>query len=335
MTDPRVWRGNTYTLYRNLKQEQKRLSDMEREKRTIKARPTYDNAYHRRMRAAREAAVFDTVPPVAGRSHVPVQTELFLQEVLAKIPEAEKANQTDEFLERPPSPVFVPAKTGVDNDTQILDGELFLFDVEVKPIIEVVNGKVIEQALLEVLQEEELADIRMQQNMYQAIRNFEKAEQQRLVDEARRRREEKEMRKRERIIVMKKEQEVSEKLAAHAFAKTYLEALIPNVFSRLREDGLFVNPARAELDIHFVPWLIRKVSHSLDEAQAVNLLIQDLVKEAIQENRTEIDNIWHSMIEEMNTQSEPVNVEQPEMAAEPAFEGPIPIPQIQIPEEED
>lgn len=44
---------------------------------------------------------------------------------------------------------------------------------------------------------------------------------------------------------MKKEQEVSEKLAAQTFAKCYVEALVPNVFHRLQEEGLFSSPARA------------------------------------------------------------------------------------------
>ena len=106
--------------------------------------------------------------------------------------------QTDAFLDRPPTPLFVPAKTGVDNNTQILEGEvitgcsynsffdilvelvlkkididlrfhnrtisqLFDFDIEVKPILEVLVGKTIEQALMEVMEEEELANLRAQQ----------------------------------------------------------------------------------------------------------------------------------------------------------------------------
>ena len=39
---------------------------------------------------------------------------------------------------------------GVDVDTQIYEGDLFDFDVEVKPILEVLVGKTIEQSLLEV-----------------------------------------------------------------------------------------------------------------------------------------------------------------------------------------
>ena len=40
--------------------------------------------------------------------------------------------------------------SGVDIDTQIYEGDLFDFDVEVKPILEVLVGKTIEQSLLEV-----------------------------------------------------------------------------------------------------------------------------------------------------------------------------------------
>lgn len=39
--------------------------------------------------------------------------------------------QTEAFMDRPPSPLFVPAKTGVDADTQVVVGELFEFDLEV------------------------------------------------------------------------------------------------------------------------------------------------------------------------------------------------------------
>lgn len=34
-------------------------------------------------------------------------------------------------MDRPPSPLFVPAKSGVDAETQVVVGELFDFDLEV------------------------------------------------------------------------------------------------------------------------------------------------------------------------------------------------------------
>jgi len=53
-------------------------------------------------------------------------------------------------------------------------------------VLEVLVGKTLEQSLLEVLEEEELADLRQQQRMYEELRNAELAEQQRLEEQDRR-----------------------------------------------------------------------------------------------------------------------------------------------------
>lgn len=73
-------------------------------------------------------------------------------------------NQTDEFVPRPFLD-YIPAKIGVDTGTQVEDDELamlFLFDEEVKPLLEVIVSKTIEQALFEIEREEELVNIVLQ-----------------------------------------------------------------------------------------------------------------------------------------------------------------------------
>jgi hypothetical protein len=62
--------------------------------------------------------------PVEGRKHIDVQTELYLEELSDRVEEADVDCQTDAFLDRPPSPMFVPAKTGKDIATQILEGDV-------------------------------------------------------------------------------------------------------------------------------------------------------------------------------------------------------------------
>ena len=49
----------------------------------------------------------------------------------------------------------------------------------------------VEQSLLEVMQEEELASLREKQRMFEELRNAEMQEQERLEEEERRRKEEK------------------------------------------------------------------------------------------------------------------------------------------------
>ncbi|VEL36883.1 unnamed protein product [Protopolystoma xenopodis] len=132
---------------------------------------------------------FKHVNPIGGsfqRSSVPVQTGLFLEQLTEAIPLDDFATQTDDFLDRPPTPLFVPAKTGRDTETQIYEGDLFDFDLEVRPILEVLVGKTIEQALIEVLEEEELADLRRQKHLFEEIYNADLAEVARLEEQNRR-----------------------------------------------------------------------------------------------------------------------------------------------------
>jgi hypothetical protein len=60
------------------------------------------------------------------------------------------------FLPKPPSPKYVPKKTGIDKITFIGDYDLFDFDREVQPILNVLLTKSTEQAILEVEEETEL-----------------------------------------------------------------------------------------------------------------------------------------------------------------------------------
>ena len=59
-----------------------------------------------------------------GRKHIDIQTELYLEEITDKVEETDVCTQTDAFLDRPPSPLFIPAKTGMDVATQIEDGDV-------------------------------------------------------------------------------------------------------------------------------------------------------------------------------------------------------------------
>ena len=79
----------------------------------------------------------DTPPAADGRKHIDVQTEQYLEELTDRPIEADIETQTDAFMDQLPAPIFIPMKTGVDVETQIYDGDLFDFDAEVDPILEV------------------------------------------------------------------------------------------------------------------------------------------------------------------------------------------------------
>ncbi|XP_067398327.1 radial spoke head protein 3 homolog [Emydura macquarii macquarii] len=281
MYDRRVVRGNTYALHVLPWTAQPDPLEIQRQ------REAHRKALARKR--AKEQLQSRTPEPVEGRKHVDVQTELYLEELGDRIIEVDVECQTDAFLDRPPTPLFIPAKTGRDVATQIEEGELFDFDIEVKPMLEVLIGKIIEQALLEVMEEEELANLRAHQYAYEELRNAELAEVQRLEEQERRHREEKERRKNQQAQLLQKQKETSEKIAARAFAQRYLADLIPSVFSSLRDSGYFYDPVERDVEKEFLPWVMAEVDKTLEKKILGRAVLDTLIREVVEKRLDAFD----------------------------------------------
>ncbi|KAE8602277.1 hypothetical protein XENTR_v10013934 [Xenopus tropicalis] len=277
MYDRRVVRGNTYAQHTLPLSAQPDPIEFQRQQ----------EAQRRALakKRAKELLRPRTPEAVEGRKHIDVQTELYLEELSDRVEEKDMECQTDAFLDRPPTPLFIPAKTGADVATQILEGELFDFDLEVKPMLEVLVGKTIEQALLEVMEEEELAQLRAQQRAFEELRNAELAEAHRLEEQERRHREEKERRKKQHREILLKEKETAEKVAARAFAQQYLADLVPSVFSSLRDNGYFYDPVERDVETTFMPWLMEEVENIMKKNDLgrtmLDMIIRDVVKKRL------------------------------------------------------
>ncbi|XP_012676418.1 radial spoke head protein 3 homolog [Clupea harengus] len=271
MYDRRVVRGNTYAQHILPTTCQPDPVEIQRQ---LEAR--------RRTQARKRAKEHfrpRTPEPLEGRKHMNVQTELYLEELGDRVEESSVECQTDAFLDKPATPLFKPAKTGRDVTTQIEEGELFNFDMEVRPLLEVLVGKTMEQSLLEVMEEEELASLRGQQRAFLELRNAELVEVQRLEEQERRHREEKERRLRQQRDVLDRERETADKIAARAFAQQYLADLVPSVFSSLRDHGFFYDPVERDLETDFLPWLMTEVSEALEKHSAARTVLDMLIKD--------------------------------------------------------
>ncbi|XP_054347032.1 radial spoke head protein 3 homolog isoform X3 [Pongo pygmaeus] len=159
---------------------------------------------------------------------------------------------------------------------------LFDFDLEVKPVLEVLVGKTIEQSLLEVMEEEELANLRASQREYEELRNSERAEVQRLEEQERRHREEKERRKKQQWEIVHKHNETSQKIAARAFAQRYLADLLPSVFGSLRDSGYFYDPIERDIEVGFLPWLMNEVEKTMDCSMVGRTVLDMLIREVVE-----------------------------------------------------
>lgn len=271
MYDARVVRGNTYGAKVMSSSLKKELESSGRSKMPRKNRTGGGMGSNKR---------FGTPPPVDGRAHMTMQTEDFLEEITDRPVEQDVETQTLPSMDRPASPLFVRAKIGFDVETQIEAGDLFDFDLEVEPILEVLVGKTIHVAMLELMQEEELEAIRLQQEEFEGIRNIELAEVQRLEAEIKRKAHERDRRVAQEKKRLEDRRRLEETIAARAFSNQFLGELHINVFDMLEEQGHFFDPVEREVEELFMPELIQRLCSGASAYEAASQIAFELVAAA-------------------------------------------------------
>ncbi|XP_030748590.1 radial spoke head protein 3 homolog [Sitophilus oryzae] len=302
MFDKRVFRGSNFSQQHLGDGESAAARAAEARRRAL-ARRKAKNQHYRSSQLR-----LGSPPPVTGRRHETIQTEDYLEELFVNPPVADMCTQTDLFLERPVSPFYIPAKTGADAETQIYPGDLFDFDMEVQPILEVLVGKTIEQALIEVLEEEELAALREQQRRFLELRAAETAEALRLEEREKRIVKEKEKRLAEHEDGVKIQKEMEERIAAAVLMQGYMADLLPSVIEGLESEGFMMDNVKEDIDESFMPWLIKEVTHELQDMVCSRDVLSDIVREIL-ENRAEIYKALNKEVSSEETEEEGPSIE--------------------------
>lgn len=165
MSDPRVIRGSTHLLAKKIAQSKVTMS---------KSQPIFpgksNNSNQQRSNQLPRPTYDFIVKPFANED---INVMRFLTTHEEEYHNLYKTldTQTDELLPRPESPPYIPAKVGVDIGTQIEDDtEIFDFDVEVEPLLEVIVQKTLEQSLFELTLEDELHELETLENQCRKIR---------------------------------------------------------------------------------------------------------------------------------------------------------------------
>jgi radial spoke head protein 3 len=239
----------------------------------------------RRQQQAAEQYTRREIPtpePITGRQNLDVQTDQFVEELTDKAPCYEIGSQTTFKMEEPEMDFSIPTKTGNDFCAQTEDGDLFIFDDDVEPILQVLCGKTLEHAKMEVLEEEELKYMREEQKHFKKLREEEIAEAQKL--------ESIELRKKQEIERRKQQQKVKklEKIAAHKkftcrqIAKKFFAPMTSHVMTSLKERGAMIKEFDIKLTENYVPWLYLKMQEFMIEDQIheenENKLVKDVMK---------------------------------------------------------
>ncbi|KAL3131855.1 hypothetical protein ABBQ38_007568 [Trebouxia sp. C0009 RCD-2024] len=222
-----------------------------------------------------------TPDPVDGRRHIELQTDSYLEQLTDSVAEAEMSTQTDPFKDRPSTPLFIPAKAGLDATTQIEAGDLFDFDFEVEPLLEVLVGKCLEQGLMEVMEEEELAAMRAHQQHYEQVKAAELASVQRLEAAELRKQEEKARRLEQARARASAETHLREKVAAATFARGYIKGLTGTVYGRLQDSGFSFDPVQREIEQQVMPWLKEETEKVVAQHAVARAVVARVVADAV------------------------------------------------------
>jgi hypothetical protein len=236
-SDPRVFRGSTVSA-RALPEEQK-------------PKPTLRRSHKPKELESRP---FDIPLPPPDREPINLDKHLIAPEVEITVAPAE--SQTDVFLPEVPELEYVPMKTGIDAETQIYPGDLFQFDLEVAPILDVLVTKTLEQALTEVDDEDELANVAEFKKEWQKRQKNLVVDWERTVAEEKKRAEEKEAVVAAHKAKKKRQEELMNKLACKRAAAEYMAQVVPTATTSLIEAGQFPEILQTPLETDFMPWLL-------------------------------------------------------------------------------
>lgn len=168
MWEPRVVRGNTYSLYSLAKEEANGQPRQPLNRQARQSGPIHETQFQHNLTAGSgdPGQLGEERPAPAGKAHAKVFTEEhYLYET--DLPACyEAATQTEFVLEREKPDLSIPEPQGVHKETQIYPDEPpFDFNYEAEPLLQVLLTRLLEESRVEVLEEEELRAMKVRQEM--------------------------------------------------------------------------------------------------------------------------------------------------------------------------
>lgn len=182
----------------------------------------------------------------------------------------------------------MPQIKGISKKTLVEDNELFLFDDEVEPLLSVLCGKTLECARMEVLEEEELAEMKRKQAQLDNLNKLETADIKRLEEEEAFRLKTHEAKKNLQRQKKATQKLAHEKLVSRTIAKTYTSNFKDNVYRQLSDVGFFYNKFHeVTLKTDVLPWLFDETEAYLKELNEYDQLPTEVQQVFIQNTATQ------------------------------------------------
>ena len=153
---------------------------------------------------------------------------------------------------------FVSKTSGIDEQTQIEDTDLFDFETEVKPMLEVLVERSMNTAVLELKEELEIAKLKDHQERFHKIRNAELVEIQRLEAAEKRKQEEKTRRIEQERAQIEVAKIATSKAISIKISRELFSAICDDSIQSLKHKGFFRDPSLVYLETVYVPNVIQE-----------------------------------------------------------------------------
>jgi hypothetical protein len=109
------------------------------------------------------------------------------------------------------------------------------------------------------------------------------------------------------------EQDIAQKIAARAFAKSYLQDLVPSVFNNLRENGYFYDAVEhgififikikkiyffdilIEIETSFIPWLMENTMAQVNQLVLGRTILDSIIRDVVNQRIDNYDKLAETL----------------------------------------
>ncbi|RHY74467.1 hypothetical protein DYB30_001200 [Aphanomyces astaci] len=213
--------------------------------------------------------------PTTLQTFFPVDLSANLIEHTPHVDETEVSTQTDTFLpNNKHKKPFVLKKTGIEASTEIAESDgLFDFDVEVSPLLTVLVNKTLRQAMCEVEWEDELKHIALYLEELHTNKALDAEAVRELVAQAKKAYAIKDAEKVEQRRRVQESALVDEKVAAVSLSRLLMSQVVEDTTAALTAQGVFYDPLRRQVEGNFMAWMYSAADTIVKTKQSARVLI--------------------------------------------------------------
>lgn len=211
--------------------------------------------------------------------------------------------EPDYYIDRPPDAILIPNPEGEAKTTQIFDGDADLFDYEneVEPILQVLVGKSIEHARIEVIEQYEDLELQKHKRRFLQLKEAELMETQRLEEARGRKNDEIDRRNLQQRTAKNSQVQSEKKVVARTFAKDFLRYFKRDTMNVLVDLGALRRPDQLSIGTTFVPQLYNQIKNDMqnhnDHQEQMDEILNDSMRKISRAHK-------QAMVTEINKRQE-------------------------------